>query len=85
MNVLVTGNAIFFLKEIDCLILSGKNEEATMDRKVEKAFLALNSHYLGFLQQVEMSWARTKLEIEVEENDSFVFQFLNHPKYPQPS
>lgn len=50
MNVLVTGNAIFFLKEIDCLILSGKNEEATMDRKVEKAVLALNSHYLGFQQ-----------------------------------
>lgn len=32
-----------------------------------------------------MSWPRTKVEIEVEENESLAFQFLNHPKYPQPS
>lgn len=46
MNVL-TGDAILF-KIVDCLILSEGNEEAAVDRKVEKAFLALNSHYLGF-------------------------------------
>lgn len=39
-----------------------------MDRGVEKLFFFLAS--LAFLQQVEMSWARTKLEIGVEENDS---------------
>jgi hypothetical protein len=46
MNVLVTGNAILFLKAVNCLILSGRDEEAAMDRKVEKAFLALNSHWV---------------------------------------
>lgn len=67
------------VKAVNCLILSGRNEEAAMDRRVEKLsrikliswiffFFFLAS--LAFLQQVEMSWARTKLEIGVEENDS---------------
>lgn len=43
----------------------------------------LVSFVLAFLQEVKMSWPRTK--VEVEENESLVFQFLNHPKYPQPS
>lgn len=72
---MITGKDILFLKAVDFLILSRRNEPS-MGRKVEKKPIALDS-LLGFLvsfasaflQEVKMSWPSTKVEIEVEEND----------------
>lgn len=62
-----------------------------MYRKLRKKSLVLKFILLGFLVSFalaflqEVRWPRAKVEIEVEENESLAFQFLNHPKYPQPS
>lgn len=39
MKVLVTGKDILFLQTVDFLILSRRNEETAVDRKVEKNLL----------------------------------------------
>lgn len=93
MKALVTGKDTLFLKAVDFLILSRRNEETAVYRKLgEKIscikFILLGflvSFALAFLQEIKKSWPRTKVEIEVEENESLAFQFMNHPKYPQPS
>lgn len=48
VKALVTGKDTLFLKAVDFLILSRRNEETTVYRKLGKKSLALNSYYLGF-------------------------------------